>query len=206
MVYWVSTAAAVCLLWGGAIRLGELIPGGVIPHALQIDVDGWANLYPGTTSSPCYVWPATKCDPYALMRYGGINPAMTMGALLALPQGFSISSLRTPAARILATAFKNYGAYVGNDASSATHERSVNNVVTEFSPNGSVSSTPSAPGEFQTLWGFPFETNGANGADDWSVDIAAIFANLAIVTNNTSTSIGGGGTPLQPLAPPLQGP
>jgi hypothetical protein len=191
---------------GGAIRLGELIPGGVIPHALQIDVDGWANLYPGTTSSPCYVWPATRCDPYSLVHYGGINPAMTMGALLALPQGFSISSLRTPAARVLATAFKNYGAYVANDASSATHERSVNNVVTEFSPNGSVSSTPSAPGEFQTLWGFPFETNGANGADDWSVDIATIFANLAIVTNNTSTSIGGGGTPLQPLAPPLQGP
>ena len=39
---------------GGAIRLGELVPGGVIDHALQIDVDA-PNLFQGTAST-CYVW------------------------------------------------------------------------------------------------------------------------------------------------------
>jgi hypothetical protein len=30
-----------------------------------------------------------------------------------------------------------------------------------------------------------------------------ILANLAVVTNNGPLSIGGGGSPLQPLAPPI---
>ena len=186
---------------GGTIRLGELVPGGVISHALQIDVDGAANLYRGTAST-CYHWPATKCDAYGPTGYGGANPALTIGALLALPQTLDINSLnlQTAPGRILATAFQNYGAYVANDASSATRERSVNNIVTEVSPSGVVLD------EFQAAWGFSFETSGANGTDGWSHDIAAIFAALEIVNNNSATSIGGGGTPLQPLALPLQGP
>jgi hypothetical protein len=182
---------------GGAIRLGELIPDGVISHALQIDVDAWANLYPGTAPT-CFVWPATKCDTYGPTVYGGTNSYLKMGALLALPPSVPIDSLglETPAGRILATAFKNFGAYVSNDASSATRERSVNNIVTELGPSGSVAATPTDPGQFQTMWSFPFETTGVNGTDGWSHDIAAIFAALAIVTNNSPTSIGGGGSPL----------
>ena len=49
----------------------------------------------------------------------------------------------------------------------------------------------------------PFETASVNGTDPWSQDIATIFAHLDIVTNNGPTSIGGGGTPLAPLLPPL---
>jgi Phosphoesterase family/Carboxypeptidase regulatory-like domain len=179
---------------GGTIRLGELVPGGVISHALQIDVDA-PNLYRGTATT-CYRWPATKCDGYGPAQYGGTNPALAPGALLALPQTMDINSLnlQTSAGRILATAFQNYGAYIGNDAG-----RSVNNIVTELSPSGSVTA------EFQAAWNFPFETTGVNGTDGWSHDIAAIFAALDIVNNNSPTSIGGGGTPLRPMAPPLQG-
>ena len=182
---------------GGAIRFDEFVLGRVISHALQIDVDAWANLYPGTGPT-CFVWPATKCDTYGPTGYGGTNPHLKMGALLALPPSVPIDSLglETPAGRILATAFKNFGAYVSNDASSATRERSVNNIVTELGPSGSVAATPTDPGQFQTMWGFPFETTGVNGTDGWSHDIAAIFAALAIVTNNSPTSIGGGGSPL----------
>lgn len=122
---------------------------------------------------------------------------MAMGALLAIPQTTDLAtlSLQTGAGRILATALQNYGAYIANDAA-----RSVNNIVTELSPSGSVLT------EFQTAWGFSFETTGVNGADGWSHDIAAIFAALSIVNNNGPTSTGGGGTPLVPPAPPLQAP
>jgi Carboxypeptidase regulatory-like domain/Fungal fucose-specific lectin len=188
---------------GGVIRLGELIPGGVISHTLQIDIDGWANLYRGTASSPCYVWPASRCDGYAPAKYGGTNPNLKMGALLALPPTVPLDSLglETPAGRILATAFKDFGAYVCNDASSQTLERSVNNIVTEVGPDPTTGGTVAVaangtdPGQFQTVWGFPFATTGVNGTDGWSHDIAAIFAALAIVTNNSPSSVGGGGSP-----------
>jgi hypothetical protein len=37
----------------------------------------------------------------------------------------------------------------------------------------------------------------------WVRDLDRIFANVHVVTNNGSDSIGGGGTPRQPLAPPF---
>jgi Carboxypeptidase regulatory-like domain len=191
---------------GGAVRLGELVKGGVITHALQIDVDA-PNLYPGDTSgTTCYRWPATKCDTTPPAPYTGTNPELRMGALLALPPTLDLTTLglQTQPGVILATALQDYGAYVANDAA-----RSVNNIVTEFSPSGSIlpivdsSGAVVDPGEFQTVWGFPFETALANGTDPWSQDIATIFAHLDIVTDNGPTSIGGGGTPLAPLLPPL---
>ena len=33
--------------------------------------------------------------------------------------------------------------------------------------------------------------------------IGPLLANLSVVDNNSSSSVGGGGTPLQPIAPPL---
>jgi protocatechuate 3,4-dioxygenase beta subunit len=189
---------------GGAIRLGELVPGGVIDHALQIDVDA-PNLYQGTAAT-CFVWPATRCDTYGPTSYGGTNPDLAMGALLALPPTLDLNSLGLdPAGMILAKAFQNYGAYIANDA-----DRSVNNIVTELSPSGSVAGVYDAtgklvaPGQFQTDWGVPFDTVGVNGTDAWSHDIETIFANLQIVTNNADGGwTAGGGTPLAPFAPPL---
>jgi hypothetical protein len=189
---------------GGAIRLGQLVPGGVITHALQIDVDA-ANLYFGSVLT-CPRWPATKCDTSASTTYTGTNPDLRMGALLALPSTLDLHTLNlSPAGLILATAFQDYGAYIAN----TNGTRSVNNVVTEFSPSGSIlpivdsSGAVVNPGEFQTVWRFAFDTASFNGTDHWSQDIATIFAHLDIVANNSSTTIGGGGTPLVPLLPPL---
>jgi hypothetical protein len=188
---------------GGTIRLGELVPGGAIDHALQIDVDA-PNLYRGTAVT-CHVWPATLCDKYGPTSYGGTNPNLAMGALLALPPTLDLNSLGLdPPGLILAKAFQDYGAYIANDA-----HRSVNNIVTELSPSGSVAEVYDGsgnlvdPGQFQTMWGVPFDTVGVNGTDAWSHDIETIFAHLEIVTNNGQNSIGGGGTPIVPLAPPL---
>ena len=106
---------------GGTIRLGELVPGSSIDHALQIDVDA-PNLYKGTAAT-CWVPPASRCDIYGPTSYGGTNPSLAMGALLALPPTLDLDSLGLDApGLILAKAFQDYGAYIANDAS-----RSVNN-------------------------------------------------------------------------------
>ena len=125
---------------GGTIRLGELVPGSSIDHALQIDVDA-PNLYKGTAAT-CWVPPASRCDIYGPTSYGGTNPSLAMGALLALPPTLDLDSLGLDApGLILAKAFQDYGAYIANDAS-----RSVNNIVTELSPSGSVAGVYDANG------------------------------------------------------------
>ncbi|MFD2270369.1 hypothetical protein ACFS07_02445 [Undibacterium arcticum] len=42
------------------------------------------------------------------------------------------------------------------------------------------------------------------GATPWVRDMQRLVQALYVVNNNSPTSIGGGGTPRQPLAPPLQ--
>jgi hypothetical protein len=175
---------------------------------LQIDVDA-PNLYYGS-SAACHVWPATiKCDGNASTYYTGSNPLLTMGSLLALPPGDLTSlGLETQPGVILAKALQDYGAYIANDTIV-----SVNNIVTEDGPNGSVAGvltvtggtcTVTQTGEFQTLYSFPFETCGPpNASDPWTHDIETIFAHLDIITNNSSSSIGGGGRPVVAPAPPL---
>lgn len=193
---------------GGIIRLGELVTGGVIPHALAINIYAAVNCFNG------FVWPAYRKDGYVYSP-GGTNPKLAPGALLAIPPSvFSGMSFNTVPGEILATAFMNYGGYVVNDTA-----RSVNAICTEWGPRGYVAEPLGTPGEFQNTWGFPF-TSTLSGA--WALDCAAIFAALHLVTSNTlaqyNTNISnyatgnsalytgaGGGAPLVTMAPNLGG-
>jgi hypothetical protein len=198
---------------GGCIRLGELVPNGSIPHAIKINLDGGKNFFNG------FVWPAYKKDSYSYSP-GGTNPKLAPGSLLALTPstlaGMTFATGSTGPAKILATAFCHYGAYIVNDAA-----RSVNAIDTEFSPYGYVAEPLGTPGEFQTKWGYPFATSGVGGSA-WANDIAMIFAALKLVTSNTfaqyNTNVtnyntgnpanytgAGGGAPLVAFAPPLGG-
>jgi hypothetical protein len=184
---------------GGLLRAGDLTPGSATRHVLRLDIDGEADLYPGTRAT-CYVWPAVRCDAYGPSQYGGANPALRMGSLLAIPQSISFASLglKTEAARQLAWTLQNYGAYVVNDSTRA--------VVSLGTEEGDASFLT----QFQQEWGFPFQTVGTTqvtgDAAAWAADIQTILAHLAVVANNASTSVGGGGIPLQPLAPALSAP
>src|SRR5207247_3144044 len=68
---------------GGTIRLGKLVPGGMTRHAMKVNLDAHANLF-FDTSTQGFRWPATVADFCAPTCYGGTNPALRMGALLAL--------------------------------------------------------------------------------------------------------------------------
>ena len=101
---------------GGTLRVGELVPGAVIRHALKVNLWAARNLaYDASDPTPGYRWPAFRADGYAAGVYGGTNPQLEMGALLALPGDFDIDSLASEPARILATAMQDYGAYVVDD-------------------------------------------------------------------------------------------
>ena len=174
---------------GGTILLNQLVPGGAIRHALKVNLDAGADLFP----SPGFRWPAIRHDSCAPGCYGGTVPALEMGSLLAIPAGVNINALglETAPARMLAWTLQNYGAYVADNTT-----QSAFSIETEYSPGGSVVT------QFQQTWGFPFQAAAGSGTP-WSHDINVILANLAVVANNGPLSIGGGGSPLQPLAPPI---
>src|SRR2546426_53567 len=154
---------------GGVIRLGELVPGGTIRHALKVNLFGRDNYYTGSGS---YRWPATTADGCAPGCYGGSVPALRMGSLLALPPSFDVNAmgLETAAAKILAHAFQDYGAYTVDDAAWSVYA-----VATEYSPSGKVDD------EFGAAWNFTISP--ASRDVPWARDMDRIFGALAVVDN-----------------------
>lgn len=183
---------------GGTLRVGELRPGGPPPHhVLKLELFAKQNYYNDGNHADCFVWPATNCDGYwndgtSSLKYGGTNPALRPGSLVAIPASVSLASLglTTEPANQLAWTLQNYGAYLVDD----TAYSSVN-ICVERGPAGSFDQ------QFQTDYGFAVTTGGLTGA--FAKDMLAIESALFVVANNGPTSTGGGGTPLQPLALPL---
>lgn len=175
---------------GGAIRVNEMVSGGVIRHALKLVVFGEENLHFDTGSDIGYRWPAWKHDsgakpgscPGGSNQYCGTNAALKMGALLALSPSVDINSLglQTESARMIARALQDYGGYVV-DNSAWSHV----GIAVEFGPAGEGNAKMNSLGGFNKS------------------DLDKIFSRLSVVNNNTSSSIGGGGTPRVALAPPF---
>ena len=190
---------------GGSIRVGELRPGQVgMQHALKVDMN-YYEYYHASSQAQSYRWPAVTSDGawqnYGLTSGGAqganySNPAMVMGALLAIPSSVSIGSLnlQTEPGKQLAWTLQNYGAYIVDSSTDCCF-----NFSEEESPVGSVSA------QFQSDYGFPMMVR-FNSGSAWAQDIETIRTVLQVVNNNGPNSIGGGGTPLQPLAPQISAP
>jgi len=178
---------------GGTIRLGELLPTtGPIRHALKLEL--YAGRYYYYNESNCFTWPATGCDGYAASGYHGTNPYMKPGALLAIPPSVAPSVIVTtiPGSKIK-QALIDYGGYLvddtANSSGSICMESAVNDELEnqyKFSVRIQKPVTPTQSGEFFN-------------------DLVNIFKALHIIINNTEKTIGGGGTPIAPLAPPICG-
>jgi hypothetical protein len=183
---------------GGTIRVGELRPGQKgPPHALSMTID-MREAFLCTIKTDCFRWPAVKADTGAVGFYGTIannpnatNTAFKMGSLFAIPGSVSITSLglQTEPARQLAWTLQNYGAYVVDHGSTSFL------FTTENGPAGNFLN------QFQSDYGYSFsQSQGsiASNATAWVSDVRKIISVLQIVDNNSSTSIGGGGTPRVP--------
>jgi len=183
---------------GGSIRIGELRPGQQGPHhALKVNVDSPKVLYPCKTFSDCFRWPAVTADGPAVGYYGSTtsspNSAMKMGSLLAIPASVNIAGLglETEPGKELAWTLQNYGAYIVDTTGGSGLALN-----SEDGPDGSLHD------QFQSDYGTPFQI-WTPGSTAWSRDIQRLMVALYVVDNNSATSIGGGGTPRQPLAPAI---
>ncbi len=182
---------------GGALRVGELVDENQpIKHVLKINIFGKKNLY-YDESTKGFRWPAKHADSYANDFYGTkrtkpVNVECRMGALLALPPSINLDSMQfeTIPGRILAQAFRNYGAYIVDDTAWDVYA-----IVTEWGPDGRFAE------DFEKKWGFSMKQPSKE--TPWSRDMDKIFMNLHIVVNNSHESIGGGGKPGVSLAAEL---
>lgn len=198
---------------GGSIRLGELRPGQQgPPHAVKLMVDSEVFLYNCSVSSDCFRWPATVADSGATSTYGTVNnnttTAAKMGALLAIPASVNINaiSLETDPGKQMAWTMQNYGGYIADSSGSGQGMA----FMAENGPDGTKNA------EFLADYGMPMHQHVSGqsisegwtaptfGADTaWSRDVRRIWLQLKIVDNNTSSSIGGGGTPRLSLKQPI---
>jgi hypothetical protein len=140
--------------YGGAIRVGEWVQGGEIPHATKIVVPSRMLSKcdsPSDTVCDGFRWPAKKADVYfndpaqPSINYTGDVPAAQMGSLLTVPSSFSPDALTSEPARILARSIQRYGTYVVDTTKTAD----IISFATEWSPNGRVKQ------QFETAFGFP---------------------------------------------------
>jgi len=168
---------------GGALVKGELTNGLPVRHALKVSLSAKKYYFenPALTEA-CFRWPADRCDAGHASSYGGMNPELAMGALLALPPTVRVDGLglESVAGRAMFQTLQDYGAYVVGDAAV---DRAIWGI--EFSARTSFNERP-----------------GAERAA-WERDVNRLLPLLQVVTNNGPTSVGGGGVPRKPLAPPI---
>ena len=174
---------------GGSIRLGELLGAEPIRHALKINLfaEKFISFSQGPGGGLGFRWPATRADGYAdSTTYDGAVPQLTMGALLAIPPHITPQSLdiQTEAGIKLFHAFQDYGAYVADNTNWDAHAIEVENGVLD---------------EFESHYGYQFQGTSGSFYDDYM----KLFSALNVVDNNGPNSIGGGGNPRGPLAPPF---
>lgn len=170
---------------GGTIRLGELINDLPIRHVIKINP--WAaKLLHYSDEVPGWKWPAKSADNYAYRDYNrNADSDILMGSLFAIPPTLSPEEIgiQTKPGRKLFFTLQNYGTYFTEDAAWDVWDIIAEKGVEE---------------EFETTYGFSMYS------EIWRQEVNKLMGAVHVITNNTPKSIGGGGKPLQPLAPDFQ--
>jgi len=168
---------------GGTLRCGEPTRKNPrIKHAMKINVFAKKYLLSCSLGKPYDDSLIYRADGYACgddpLAYGGSNPAVRMGSLLALKPNFNLDSLKTEPGRILAQAFIEYGAYIVDDTAHDVYAIPTANEVVEQT-NGSFKVCNFAE-QFEQEWGFKFDRHQGSFANDF----VNIIKNLHSITNN----------------------
>ena len=182
---------------GGTIRLGEWETArseGRFRHALKtvLDSSNYSNAVGPGCDAPGCRWPAVSSDcGDTACGYTGSNRQVMMGSLLALPPSFDCTRMRTEPGRIICRTVQDYGMYIVDSGWDPAY------LPVEHGPDRQHRET-----SFQREFGY--EMADHNASSPWSLDWRRIVTRAAdVVTNNSATSIGGGGTPRVALAPPF---
>ena len=172
---------------GGTLTEADLTQSGPITHALKVALDGVLNYY-GANGG--YRWPATNADggyndPASDNYYGGTNPNVEEGSLLALPPSISPSSFSNPTVQKIATAMQDYGAYIVDTTATGQYDNSF--VVTNY--NAAQTLEDDVCGSTCT----PQQV--------FTTQLNTLITELEVVTNNTSSTPGGGAVGASRCAP-----
>ena len=186
---------------GGTIRVYEVASTEPIRHALKVTIDliRWGKDNPDGRNA--WVFPARTAD--CCHDYGHLRPAgntgapVPMGGLLAIPPSVNIDSLglETAFAKRLAWTLQNYGAYVVDNSTTDDGQW------TEWDWHWEHGATALLRQQFGHSTAVGPSVSGGTGTA-WYRDNLKLMDALQLVTNNTPTSKGGGGTPRQPALPP----
>lgn len=176
---------------GGTLTLNDLTESGPITHALKVTFDGFTN-YSGANGG--FRWPAVNADtdysdPSSGNYYGGSNPNVQEGSLLALPTSISPSSFSNPTVARLARAMQDYGAYIVD--TTATGSYNFSSLITNYNAWSTLDSDLCSTG-----CGSP-----SSNTDIFSSELDTLFQDLDVVTNNTASTPGGGAIGASRCAP-----
>ena len=181
---------------GGTLRLGELRPNMDPPHhVLKLELFAHVDYYNDGKQADCYRWPASNCDGdfdrrTSSIEYGGKcipQARITVALPTTCPSRASIDDGTCCAARVDAPELRRV-------------PRRRHGVVGDCDLDGA-GTLGNFTDQFKTDWGFPIDTGGTTST--FAKDMAKLIAALEIVDNNATNNVGGGGTPLQPPAPPI---
>lgn len=156
--------------------------------------------WPGNESVPCFRWPALNCDggrngsrnPKDPNFYNGTDPKLKPGALLAVPPATAkkiLPSLSTPVGRRVLAALTDYGGYLDDNTADSAGAFNVEDGVED---------------EVAVAYGGQ-SLRPRDASDPLFTDLLAVYRTLHVVDNNGPETVGGGGQPRQPLAPPICG-
>ena len=179
---------------GGSIRPGEINGPNPIRHAIKLELNTeqlWRN---SSNPAASFRWPARNADgdtgEYG--KFNTSNRALAMGALLAIPPSLSETSLGLQSAqgRKIFQVLQNYGAYIVDTSGG-----------TGYKPNGGFPINIAAE---SSVVKNEFNFSGSPSSNQaWFSDMKKMLAAVKVIDNNSPGSIGGGGTPRRPLAPPF---
>jgi hypothetical protein len=163
---------------GGIVRPGELRNG--IKHALAAAVTP-QQLNRNGPGGRTFIWPASGSDDPDAAGYATVGNVY-MGSLLAIPPSVNLDTLpfQTIEGKNIARAMQQYGVYISDTA------------------GGQMVLTV----EYAAAAELPAQGSYANPTP-FAQDLRLAAKYLKVVSNNGPNSIGGGGTPLVPLAPSL---
>ncbi len=179
---------------GGSLTLSDLTQSGPITHALKIALDGVINY---SSANGGYRWPALNADagyndPGSGNYYGGSNPNVQQGSLLALPRSISPSSFSNPTVAKLAQAAQDYGIYiVDTTATGSTFDYS--SIITNYNASAKFQSDLCSGG-----------TKCAAVSSRKTViatQLESLIQDLDVITNNTPSTPGGGAIGASRCAP-----
>ena len=186
------------------------LQGSPTPHTTGSGGDLASPSSTGDSTVKGWRWPATHADGNYNTSgqnnyYGGTVKDSVEGSLYAIPQSVDLTTLglSTVPGKQLAWTLQNFGAYVCNNTVVSTWAWAVESSY----PATASGSTPAAgdvDAEFTALYGYGI-TASSSSSSAWANDVKKLLAALYVVSNNSATNIGGGGTPLQPLAPAIGG-